>query len=149
MTVLFLAIGCSVGFLLWRYSRQVGLIARKFLAYLVTYIGLTMALAIGIETHLVLPGIGSVGAGAAVGAFVGWLLWMIVGTLGVVPMGIAIGLWSMVSAAMSLSALGSLVGGIGFRTVLVPYVPVALWLPLLVTGYVMHRGNRKLEGANA
>lgn len=141
---LYFILSSLVCWAIWRFSRPLAVATRKAVAFILLFTGLAMAMAIGTATHFVLPGIGSIGASAGLGALIGLLTWLVVGTLGVVPLGIAIGLWSMVSAAMGLSVLGGLVGGMGFKTVLVPYVPAAVWIPFLVTAYVIRKAT--LEG---
>ena len=140
---LYFCLSSLVCWWLWRYSRPLAVATKKALACTLMFIGLAMAMAIGTATHLALPGVGSIGVSAAVGAIVGWLTWLVVGTLGVVPLGIAVGLWGMVSAAAGFSVLGGLVGGIGFKTVLTPYVPIAIWLPLIFTAFVIRKDARK------
>lgn len=140
--MIFLAIGIALCASLWRYSKALSYVSRRILEFVVLATGFSMAMAIGTQTHLSFPSLGSLGLGAGLGAFIGWLVWLIVGTLGVVPLCIAFGLWSMVATAMGLSVMGSLVGGFGLKTVLVPYVPFTLWLPMVVTALFMRRVRR-------
>lgn len=140
--MLFLVLGIAVCLGLWRYSKALSYASRRILEFVVLATGFAMAMAIGTQTHLSFPSLGSLGLGAGLGAFIGWLLWLIVGTLGIVPLGIAFGLWSMIATAMGLSVMGSLMGGLGLKTVLVPYVPFTLWLPMLVTAFFMRRARR-------
>lgn len=140
--MLFLALGIALCVGLWRYAKALSYASKRILEFVVLATGFAMAMAIGTQTHLIFPSLGSLGLGAGLGAFIGSLVWLIVGTLGIVPLGIAFGLWSMVATAMGLSVMGSLVGGLGFKTALVPYVPFTLWLPMLVTGLFMRRARR-------
>ncbi|WP_156350910.1 hypothetical protein [Pseudomonas sp. EGD-AK9] len=142
-TALYLGVSLLLCWGLWRYSQPLAIQVRRWISYAAICISLVMAFAIGTVTHVVLPGFGSLGLGAASGAVVGLLLWMIVGPIGVVPLGIGVGLWGMVGATTSLSVLGSLVGGTGLKTSFVPYVPMVVWLPILVTGLLIKRGVKK------
>lgn len=143
--VLYFFLSSLACWVIWRYSRPFAQATKKLIAAILLFTGLAMAMAIGTATHLVLPGIGSIGVSAASGALVGCLTWLAVGTLGVVPIGLAIGLGSMVSAATGLSVLGGITGGIGLKTVLVPYVPAVIWIPLLVTAFVIRKGGSNYQ----
>jgi hypothetical protein len=131
--------------MLWRISLAMALKPKVILARSLLCIGLFMAMAVGTSTHLVLPGIGSIGASAAVGALIGWTTWLIIGTVGVVPLGIAVGVWSIVSVATGLSVVGGLSSGIGLKTILVPFVPPAIWVPILFTGLLVRRSTKNKD----
>lgn len=94
---------------------------------------------------LILPGIGSIGLGAAVGGTVGWAASAIIGTIGVVTggVGIAIGVIGMTSIGAVLGAIGAGSGGFGIRTTTYFLVTPWFWVPLIFIGlFFMFRGRK-------
>lgn len=110
----------------WRilHQKMVGLLIIGYGAYLATLTGTV--------THFVIPGIGSVGGGAVAGAGVGFVTWLVVGTVGVATggVGIAIGAAAMTMIGGILGATGAATGGAGFTTVTYPLVSPFFGSPL-------------------
>lgn len=152
-----IAIGASVAVLIggaalyfWRrggwtqlQQRVVGWTVIGYAAYLATLTGTAW--------KLVLPGLGSVGAGAVTGAFVGVLAHLILGTLGIATGGIAIAA-GMGTLALVFGGVGMASGwvasffsaGYGFRRVSYPLVHWAFWVPLLMLGaYVLWKSRSR------
>ncbi|WP_342133496.1 hypothetical protein [Hydrogenophaga sp. OTU3427] len=107
--------------------------------------GLYLATLTGTVTKLVIPGLGALGGGAAAGAGVGLLTALAIGTVGVVTggAGFAVGAGYMALIGGGLGLTGSLVGGIGLKTLAVPLVTPWFWAPLLVLGLYVFLGASK------
>jgi hypothetical protein len=132
-----------VGYGFWRWSN--GIWSAKIIGRLIFLYGLYFSFFTGSYTSLVLPGIGSIGLGAAVGGTVGWAASAIIGTIGVVTggVGIAIGVIGMTSIGAVLGAIGAGSGGFGIRTTTYFLVTPWFWVPLIFIGlFFMFRGRK-------
>lgn len=127
----------------WRVLHQkvVGLLLIAYGAYLATLTGTI--------TQFVIPGVGAIGGGAAAGAGVGFVTWLVVGTVGVVTggVGIAIGSAAMTLIGGILGAAGAATGGVGFRSVSYPMITPFFWVPLVLLGIYFILGARKRKSA--
>lgn len=81
--------------------------------------GILMAVMIGTQTVLVLPGVGGIGMGAAGGALTGYITYLLIGTVGVVTggMGLALGALGMSLIGLIVGSIGATFGGFGLRTI--------------------------------
>ena len=123
----------------WRVLHQkiIGLLLIAYGAYLATLTGTI--------TKFVIPGLFSVGGGAAAGAGVGFVTWLVIGTVGVATggVGIAIGATGMTLIGGILGAVGATSGGAGFTAVRYPLISPVFWIPLLLLGIYFIVGARK------
>jgi hypothetical protein len=129
-----IAIGVAI-FALIVLSLAIG-IGRRFSGLLLTIYGIYLAALTGSSTQFVIPGVGSIGAGAAAGAGVGFLTWALVGTLGVATggAGFAIGAAGMVLIGTIVGGVGAASGGVGFETITYPLVSPWFWVPIIIVG---------------
>lgn len=123
----------------WRvmHQRIIGLFLIAYSAYLATLTGTV--------TQFVVPGVGAIGVGAAAGAGIGFISWLVLGTVGVATggVGIAAGAMAMTLVGGVLSAIGAASGGAGFKTVSYPLISPFFWGPLLLLGVYFILGARK------
>lgn len=123
----------------WRalHQKTVGLLIIAYGAYLATLTGTI--------TRFVIPGIVSIGGGAAAGAGIGFATWLIIGTVGIATggVGVAIGAAALTTIGGVLGAAGAAAGGSGFTTVTYPLVSPYFWVPLLLLGIYFVIGGRK------
>ena len=129
----------------WRnvHSRVIGGLVLLYAVYLATLSGTV--------TQFVVPGVGAIGGGAAAGAGIGLLTYLVIGTVGVATGGTG---WAVGAVAMALigggfGAAGGAVGGAGFRTVSYPLVSPWFWLPLMGLSIYIFIGSSKPRGCTA
>jgi hypothetical protein len=111
----------------WRRAHQ------AILGGLTMFYGMWLALCTGTVWKLVVPGVGSVVLGSASGAGLGFVTFLVVGTVGVATGGIGISFSAaaMVAAGAVFGAVG---GAAGASLARVPLVSPLLWLPVLGVG---------------
>lgn len=102
----------------------------------IIFYGIYLSTLVGTMTRFVLPGAGAVGGGAAAGAGVGLLTYLVIGTVGVVTggTGIALGALAMSLIGGGLGAAGAAVGVAGFRALSYPLVSPFFWGPVIGLG---------------
>jgi hypothetical protein len=139
----------SVGILLFVFfvwSRFVGgwkTAHQQIIGSLVIAYGLFLATLTGTATHFVVPGVGSVAVGAGTGAVVGFLTWLVVGTVGVATggVGIAMGAGAMAIVGALFGGTGAAVGGAGFVTEKFMLVNPVFWGLLVLLGMYLLIGT--------
>jgi MFS family permease len=101
--------------------------------------GILMAIMIGTTTVLVMPGIGGIGMGGASGALVGYLTYLLIGTVGVVTggLGLALGALGMSLIGFLLGAIGATFGGFGLMTI----HSWVIAIPVILLGVAMFYRN--------
>lgn len=136
IVVLFLLSGFIGG---WKrlHQRTIGLMLAAYGVYLATLTGTI--------TQFVIPGVGAVGGGAAVGAGIGFATWLLVGTVGVATggVGLAIGAAGMAVIGGLFGAAGAAAGGAGFRTISYPLISPWFWGPVVILGIYLIVGSIK------
>jgi hypothetical protein len=147
MTKLIIVLGVTL-FIFFVWSRFLGgwrVLHQKIIGLLLIAYGAYLATLTGTVTQFVLPGIGAVGGGAATGAGVGFVTWLVLGTVGVATggVGLAIGATAMTLIGGALGAAGAATGGAGFATVTYPLVSPIFWVPLVLLGIYFNIGARK------
>jgi len=133
-----IAIGVGIlGYCLWRFAT--GKWSSFIFGWLMFFYGIYFSFFTGTCTSLIIPGIGSIGAGAATGGIVGLMFYGIIGTLGVVTggAGFALGAFGMATIGVILGAIGAGSGGFGLRTTSYFLVTPYFWAPLIFFGFVL------------
>lgn len=122
----------------WRMAHQ-RVIGAVVLAY-----GTYLAMLTGTVTEFVVPGIGAIGAGAVAGSLIGLGTFAVLGVVGIATGGTAFaaGAGLMALAGAGVGATGGAVGGLGFRTVIVPLISPIFWLPVMMLGIYLLIGFR-------
>lgn len=115
------------------HQKVVGWSVIGYAAYLATLTGTAW--------KFLVPGLGSAGAGAVTGAFIGVLAHTVLGTLGIATGGVALAA-GMGTLALVFGGIGGtsgwvasfFAGSYGFQKVSYPLVHWAFWLPLFMLG---------------
>ena len=102
----------------------------------IVFYGLYLSTLMGSMTRFVLPGAGAVGGGAATGAGIGFLTYLVIGTVGVAMggTGVALGALAMSLIGGGLGAAGAAAGSAGLRTLAYPLVTPWFWAPTIILG---------------
>lgn len=119
-------------------------IHRRIVGWTVVLYGIYLASLTGSYTSLVLPGVGSIAIGSGAGAAVGFLTWLVIGTVGVATggVGVAIGAGAMTIIGTLFGAAGGAAGGFGIQTVTYPLISPLFWVPVTILGIYFLRGKR-------
>jgi len=117
---------------------------RRIVGWSVVLYGFYLATLTGSYTSLVLPGIGSIAIGAGAGAAVGFITWLVIGTVGVATggVGVAIGAGAMALIGASFGGAGGVAGGFGIKTVSYPLISPIFWVPAIILGIYFLRGKK-------
>ena len=147
MSKLVIALGVTIVVLLL-LSRFVGgwkRLHQRIIGLLLGFYGVYLATLTGTVTQFVIPGVGAVGGGAAVGAGIGFATWLLVGTIGVATggVGLAIGAAGMAVIGGLFGAAGAAAGGTGFRTISYPLISPWFWGPVVILGIYLIVGSIK------
>lgn len=105
-------------------------------------------------TRFVLPGGPALGGGAAAGAEVGLLTYLVIGTVGVATggTGVALGALAMSLIGGGVGAVGAAAGVSGFRALSYPLVSPWFWGPVIGLGIYLIVGRdvqRKLSSQSS
>ena len=132
-----IAIGAA-GIWVW-WSRRWGPVAQRLVGAAIVFYGLYLSTLTASVTKFIIPGIGAVGTGAATGASIGVVSWLLLGTLGVVTggTGYALGAGLLALIGGSLGAAGAATGGFGFQVFKYPLVHWLFWIPLVAVGLTL------------
>lgn len=138
--------------LLFAWSRFLGgwrIMHQKIIGLFLIAYGAYLATLTGTITQFVIPGVGAIGGGAAVGAGIGFVSWLVIGTVGVATggVGVAVGATAMTLIGGVLGAAGAASGGAGFQTVSYPLISPFFWAPLVLLGIYFILGSRKKKAA--
>jgi hypothetical protein len=143
-----IAVSALIGLMILGYGFRRwsnGTWSAKLFGWLIMLYGFYFSVFTGSYSSLLLPGIGSIGLGAAVGGTVGWAASAIIGTIGVVTggVGIAIGIVGMVTIGAALGAVGAGSGGFGIKTTTYFLITPWFWVPLILIGiFLIFRSNK-------
>ena len=126
------------------------LVHQRVIGFSIFLYGIYLATLSGTATQFVLPGVGAIGGGAAAGAGVGIVTYLVLGTVGAVTggAGVALGLLAMSLIGASLGAIGASAGGFGFRIVSYPLVSPWFWAPLIILGIYVLLGSGKRKASS-
>lgn len=95
----------------YRHWQPIRRTTQWLLATILLFGSLALGVALGAVTELVLPGIGGFVLGGSTGALLGWLTFLLTGTLGIATGGTAFALGSV-----ALASIFSIVGGLAATT---------------------------------
>jgi hypothetical protein len=111
-------------------------IHKKLIGSLAVLIGLYFSTLTGSFLAFTVPGVGSIALGASMGAFVGFITFVAIGTIGVATGGTAFALGGLAFTGLGglFGAIGSSAGGIGFHYVSYPLVHPVLWGSIILLG---------------
>lgn len=131
---------CYLGY---RFSRPIKQATQWVIATVLLFGSLALAVALGTVTELVLPGIGGIVLGGATGAFLAWLVWLLVGTLGIATGGtaFALGGWALAAIFSLVAATGAATTGFGLRTI----HQWVIAIPILILALALMARNRQRE----
>lgn len=117
---------------------------RKMLGWLIVIYGIYLATLTGTYTALVVPGLGKIAIGAGAGAAVGFVTWLVIGTVGFATggAGVALGALAMTAIGAFFGSVGSGSGGFGLQTVTYPLFHWAFWVPIVIIGLYLAAGHR-------
>lgn len=136
LKVVLIAVACVLVFLVLRTIKR----NYQLIFSLIFFSGgILMAIMIGTKTVLVMPGIGGIGVGGAAGALVGYMTYLLIGTVGVVTggIGLALGALGMSFIGFILGSIGATFGGFGLRTI----HSWVIAIPVIVLGVAMFYRN--------
>lgn len=135
------AVACVFCLIVYRLAKPLKRALQWLLATVLLFGSLALAVALGTATELVLPGIGGIVLGGATGAFLAWLVWLLVGTLGIATGGtaFALGGWALATIFSLVAAAGAATTGFGLRTVHQWVVAI----PILILALALMARNRQ------
>ncbi|GAD22755.1 hypothetical protein AVS7_02515 [Acidovorax sp. MR-S7] len=120
----------------------------------IVFYGIYLSTLVGTMTRFVLPEATALGGGAAAGAGVGLLTYLVIGTVGVVTggTGVALGALAMSLIGGGVGAVGAAAGVSGFRALSYPLVSPWFWGPVIGLGIYLIVGRdiqRKLSSRSS
>ncbi|WP_416401467.1 hypothetical protein [Alicycliphilus denitrificans] len=109
----------------------------------IVFYGIYLSTLVGTMTRFVLPGATALGGGAAAGAGVGLLTYLVIGTVGVATggTGVALGALAMSLIGGGVGAAGAAAGAAGFRALSYPLVSPWFWGPVIGLGIYLIVGK--------
>lgn len=129
-------------FCVYRHWQPIRRTTQWLLATILLFGSLALGVALGTVTELVLPGIGGIVLGGSTGALLGWLTFMLTGTLGIATGGTAFAL-----GGVALASIFSIVGCIAATTAGFGVHTIHQWviaLPVLILALALFvRGRHR------
>lgn len=123
---------------------------QKIISLLIIFYGLFLANLTGSYTAIVLPVGIEIVVGAGSGAALGYITFLVLGTIGVVTGGIgfAIGAGLMITIGAIFGGAGAAGAGFGVKTITYALVSPWFWVPILVLGIYYWRGAKVKKTIN-
>lgn len=133
----------TLGILAYKRGRW-SVFHRRIVGWSVVFYGVYLATLTGSYTSLVLPGIGPIVIGAGTGAGIGFITWLVIGTVGMVTggVGVAIGAGAMAFIGALFGGAGGAAGNFGIKTVTYALISPIFWIPVIILGIYFLQGNR-------
>lgn len=127
---------------------------QRVIGLCIVFYGIYLSTLVGTMTRFVLPEATALGGGAAAGAGVGLLTYLVIGTVGVVTggTGVALGALAMSLIGGGVGAVGAAAGVSGFRALSYPLVSPWFWGPVIGLGIYLIVGRdiqRKLSSRSS